>query len=376
VIVGGWVHRLAPLPGELLSSCLVRSALAHGTTPGRFLRLFWQGDPIWERDFDRAPAALRRTRRAAHGPDWLDDVAARLGVTRGAVEDATLTPWRVRLGGPSLAACSDTPLVLSAGIRHRRTRHALQFCPDCLAEGTPHFRRTWRLGFVVGCEAHGRALLDACPHCDAPVMPHRTMTGRLADCHLCGRGLDKPPHAPERAPLPASVVALQQGLSRVLRGGGPGLPGPWPGRDAFDAVRALLAASATEPVTGRLRPALGLDGRGAPRAGRLRFEQVRLDARVPHLETVAAWLADWPRAFRHGADAARLTQRAFVRRRLPPALAAEVARLDPGRAYDRSWKPILEEPVLRRLRRTDKAAYRQLRAQRCRSAWKIDPLRG
>lgn len=60
MLVGRWSRRLPPLPGELLSSCLARNAAAHGTTPYRFLALFWHGDPAWERDFDRDPASLLR----------------------------------------------------------------------------------------------------------------------------------------------------------------------------------------------------------------------------------------------------------------------------------------------------------------------------
>ena len=63
MLIEGWTRRLPPLPGELLTSCLARNAAAHGTSPYRFLALFWQGDPVWERDFDRAPDCLLRARR-------------------------------------------------------------------------------------------------------------------------------------------------------------------------------------------------------------------------------------------------------------------------------------------------------------------------
>lgn len=370
MIVGGWAHRLPPLTGELLTSCLARNAFAHGTSPYRFLALFWHGDPLWERDFDRAPERLLRLDRGAAALDWLDDVAAALDVPRQVVEGATLASYRAALGGPKLAARGDTPLVLSAGLHHRtRTRHALQACPECLADGVPHFRKTWRLGFVVACERHRRRLRDGCAHCDAPIVPHRSMTPRLTDCHACGRpvwgasGMGGAPSVPDR------VAALQQALLRVLEVDDADLPGPWRGREAFDAMRTLLAVSAPGPVYDQLHEALDIPAARPKRSSRLRFEQARLADRVPHLDLVAGWMADWPAAFRRGAEAAGLTRRTFTRNHLPPALAAEVAHLPDGRRRDNGWKPVLEEePVLKRLRRKDRSAYRELRAQRIMAA--------
>lgn len=308
--------------------------------------------------------------RGAEAPDWLDDVAAALNVPRQVVKCATLASFRVTLGGPKLAARGDTPLVLSAGIHHRtRTRHALQACPGCLADGVPHFRKTWRLGFVVACERHRRRLHDGCDHCGAPIVPHRSMTSCLTDCHACGRPACDASGTGEAPTVPDRVAALQQVLLRVLEGDQTGLPGPWRGREAFDAMRTLLAVSAPGPVYDQLHEALDIPAVRPKRSSRLRFEQARLADRVPHLDLVAAWMVDWPTVFRRGAEAAGLTRRTFARNHLPPALAAEVAQLPDGRRRDNGWKPVLEEePVLKRLRRKDKSAYRELRAQRIMAA--------
>jgi hypothetical protein len=337
VLVEGWSRRLPPLPGELLTSCLARNALAHGTTPYRFLALFWHGDPVWERDFDRDPASLLRLSRRPSAPDWLADVAAHLGVARDIVEDATLMDMRVRLGGRGLTELGDTPLMQSAGVHHRtRKRHALQFCPECLAEATAYFRKVWRLGFVVSCARHGTRLLDGCPHCDAPVVPHRTMTMRMTDCHDCGRSILGRKGAGKGDGVPESVLALQVSLCEVLSGDGRGPPGPWPGLEAFEVTRALLAVLASAPVYARLRRSLGLAMLPAHRSGRIRFEQARLTDRVPHLDRVAGWMVDWPAAFRRGAEAAGLSRRTFARNHLSPALAVEVAQLPDGRCWKRS----------------------------------------
>jgi hypothetical protein len=365
VIIGGWAFRLAPLPDELLSSCLARNARAHGLSPYRFLALFRQGDPAWDRDFDRDPAALGRAGHAAPGKDWLTDLADLMSLPRADLARATLTSERALLGGPRLPVRGDTPLILSAGIHHRtRTRHALQFCPDCLLEGVPHFRKEWRLAFVVACPAHGRALADACGVCGATVVPHRSFTGRLADCHRCGCDIGSGESASGGLVVSAGAVALQSGMSATLRGKADGVTGPWVDREVFDVVRCLIAASAPAPVQARLRATLAAGDAQAGRDGRQRLEQCRLVVRASWLELVAAWMADWPDSFHAGAEASGLTRRSFARLLVPPSLATEVARLPAGVRRDRSWEPVLEEPVLRRLRRADPVAYRLVRASR------------
>ena len=347
------------MSGELLTSCLARNARAHGLSPYRFLALFRRGDPTWERDFDRDPATLARVGCRRGEIDWLADLANLMAVPRDDLERATLAPERRALGGPTLAARGDTPLVLSAGVHHRtRTRHALHFCPACLSEGIPHFRKAWRLGFVVGCDRHGNALLDGCPHCDAPVIPHRSTTRHLTDCHRCKRSIVVSCGADDRG-VPAHAIDLQRKMTLALDGGDNWQP--WAGRSAFDAVRALLAVTAAAPVRMRLRAAFALNAMDEPEE-RMRFEQARLAVRGLWLETVGAWMADWPRSFWDGANAAGVTRRTFARARMPPALADEVARLPDGTARDRTWEPVLEGPALKRLRRRDSAAYRTARA--------------
>jgi hypothetical protein len=129
-------------------------------------------------------------------------------------------------------------------------------------------------------------------------------------------------------------------------------------------LRCMIAASAATDVNARLACALALPGLPASGIGRRRFEQCRLAVRRPWLDLVAAWMADWPDAFRAGADAAGLTRRSFGRLDISRSLREEVDRLPEGFARDRTWVPVLDEPVLRRLRRTDHDAYRTTRASR------------
>lgn len=365
MILGQWAFRLPPLEGELLSSCLARNAYAHGAAPQRFLELFWAREAVWNRDFDRDPAALGRPGKTA--TDWVAEIAGQLGIPAEAVRRATLQEWRKALGGPRLPTRGDTPLLLSAGVHHRTRRlHGLQYCPDCLCEPPAHYRRAWRLGFAVICERHGCALGDACQNCGVPVVPHRTLA-RVTDCHVCGTSLTR---ACGGGRVPDGVARLQHGLTALLDRVGQAQVGPWTDRRAFSGVRALLAVSAARPVQQALRDTLGL--KATPSilsAQRLRFEQSRIAVRIPRLETVAAWMENWPTCFRGGAGAARLTQGSFARVQLDEVLAAEVARLPGGIKRQRpAYVPILENPVLRRLRLGDPSAYRAARAERILSA--------
>ena len=359
-----WTYRQPPLPGELLSSCLARNALAHGLPPTRFLSLAWPGEQPWCVDVDRDLPRLR-PRGAAHaGGSWPDMLAGALGLPHAVVLDATLDGYRRVLAGRAPNARGRTPLVLSAGLAAQKRRlHALQFCPTCLSEGIPHFRRGWRLAFAVGCPRHGRPLEDACPWCGAAVAPHRTATVRITDCHACLSPLLGWPGAAGRQ-VPSPVAALQAALTDLLSGPGPAAVGPWTDRAAFDGVRCLVGFAATRAVYSDLRKGLGLPSADLPSGVRLYLEDLRIDARIVVLETVATWISDWPAGFHAGADAAGLTQRSFSRLRTPPELATEVARLRAGNRRDNMWKPVLEEPVLRRLRRRDPAQYRMARAER------------
>ena len=371
---GIWTRRLPPLPGELLSSCLARNAFAHWLPPYRFLNMVWERDPVWDRDFDRDPEELLRVDRRTGANTWMDDIASGLGIAQEAVRDATLAGWREALGTDASKGATDSRLILSAGVHHRtRTRHALQFCPDCLADGIPHFRKAWRLGFSTWCAVHERTLRDACPRCGEAVVPHRSMTSRIIDCHHCGKAITERGREGTGTQVPVLARRLQERLLDVLAQAGDGMgdqTSPRSGRDGLPLmVRALIAVSSPPSVHDALRQILGLAPAMADGFDRRRFEHARLAVRIPWLETVAAWMDDWPCNFLIGTEAIGASGRTFARCRMPPALAEQVARLPARRKPPRRpWEPLLDEPVINRLRRQDRTAYHALRARRIMNA--------
>lgn len=342
-----WPYHVPLRDDELLSSFLIRNAYAHGTTPYCFLSYYWPTKHFWNRDTDRT---ANRT--------WLDELGVLAAVPAERLEASTLLPFRRLLG--SALHNGDTPLLLSVSVFHRtRRRHGLQFCPACLAEGRHWFRRVWRLGFVFVCLEHGVALQDACPTCGSPVVPHRSLWLDLSRCHQCGAFLASGDHAK----LPAAcVLEWQTRLLDVLYGSSMGA-GPFDQRETFTSVRSLLSILTARRVHSALREAFHLPSAALP-ADRLQFEHARAAERALMMETLAAWLADWPSTFRIGVGAARLTQRAFRRLRQPVTLQAEVQRLPPGHERDARYVPKVFDDELLRLARTDRKAYRNLRAQR------------
>jgi hypothetical protein len=252
--------------------------------------------------------------------------------------------------GPSPGGQSPGPLL-----------HGLQYCPECLATGTPYFRKTWRLGFVVSCEKHGVSLRDACPHCGFPIVPHRLVGQNFEACENCRKALSAQPEA--GATIPEPVVKLQRTLLKVLRGERKHLVGAWSTPEAFIALRTLLTVMHPRPVHLALRNFSGLDAFECLRMEPKRFEHARHADRLILLETLTNWISDWPASFRRGALAVGLTQRSFHRTAQPDQLTVEVSRLPCGKPRMHVYQPILQEKSLKRLRRHNPDAYRRTRAK-------------
>lgn len=342
-----WPYCVPLREDELLSSFLIRNAHVHGTTPYRFLSYFWPARHIWNRDTDRTADSI-----------WLNELELLAGVPAGSLEASTLLPFRRVLG--SMLHNGDTPLLLSISVFHRtRRRHGLQFCPACLAEGRHWFRRIWRLGFVVVCPEHRIALLDACPACGSPVVPHRSLRLDLTRCHQCDAFLG----SQTRANLPAAgALEWQTHLLGALSGSSQHV-GPFSAAEAFATVRSLLSILTARSIHSALRDTFHLPPATLP-VSRLQFEHARTTERALMMETLAAWLASWPETFRIGANTVSLTQRTLQRLRQPPTLRMEVKRLPVGNGRDRHYVPKVFDRKLLRLARIDRKAYRALRAER------------
>lgn len=182
--VGGlWPLHLKPKNDELLSSWLIRLALAYGLKPHTFCSIAWPGKQIWNRDIDNS-ADL----------ELLSVLSAKTGTDHQRVRETTLAAYEDVLYEKH-NTLGPTSWILPIGIYHRIHRQfGLQYCPLCLAEDKePYYRRKWRLAFVVCCEKHHTLLYDRCMRCGAPINFHRTQAGGqhgpiadlLTHCHIC-----------------------------------------------------------------------------------------------------------------------------------------------------------------------------------------------
>lgn len=169
---------------ELLSSWLMRLAMANGQKLHTFCSVTWTGKAIWNRDIDKsADAEITRT------------LSYKTGVSVERARETTLATYegilfeRHNTLGPA-------SWIMPVGIYHRTRRcFGLQYCSQCLGEDKiPYYRRRWRLAFMTVCERHHSLLHDRCEQCGVAVNFHRNELGNyrklaaesLTLCYACG----------------------------------------------------------------------------------------------------------------------------------------------------------------------------------------------
>ena len=255
------------------------------------------------------------------------------------------------------------PFVLSAGVYHRkRTLHGLMYCPRCLRQTDSYFRRIWRLAFLVQCPDCNQGLLDACPQCDAPIVPHRT-ANRVYLCHACSADLRraKRPTSTEASPRVSRMQDLLSNAAQKKKV-------QWLGQqlsssEAFRTTKILLQATAARYLQA-YRGALGLSLESSQEISSRQFEHQRVVERIVRLETIDRLTEDWPRTFLRCVMELGLTQRRFSEFQLPKSLAEQVRRLPPGtRLGPRPQQPVLGTQITG-LKKRSLSKYRQARARR------------
>ena len=192
-----WPLRPAPFADELLTSWIARLAHGHGLRPASFLAIV---EPAGG-DF----AAL----------DWTADgellalLAARTDVPRATVESLVLR-FHPEPGLHDL-------------LHHNWQRPALQYCAACLAQGTPYYRRSWRLACVRVCPQHHAAMRDECPDCGSVVRLQGLPPAAdgLVRCQNCGQLLARGRGAPLlRSAGLGKLIDVQRRMARILVGTG------------------------------------------------------------------------------------------------------------------------------------------------------------
>lgn len=208
------VH-LKPQPDELLSSWLMRLAMAHGQKLHTFCSHVLPNKAIWNRDIDKsADAGIMQVLSDRTGTPL-----ARVRETGLAAYEGVLYEQHNHFGPASW--------IMPVGVYHRtRQQFGLQYCPHCLTEDQePYYRRRWRLAFMVVCERHGATLRDRCPCCLSPVNFHRNELGdfrkavavSLTHCHCCNFDLRQASACDgEAAPVATAEINFVSTLLRAM----------------------------------------------------------------------------------------------------------------------------------------------------------------
>ncbi|NHC06881.1 TniQ family protein [Azonexus fungiphilus] len=164
----------APLPGEAVSSWLIRYAIRKNRSPGKVLDwigVSWQ-KPVYWLDFDR------------RGLPW--DYLGTLTSASATTLEKMVPKNGDLLLGPALLCLHTDPM--------RMLPH-LRYCSRCLgSDAIPYYRTSWRLASNWICPKHSCIMRDYCPACQKPLFWNYTPRNRtrildLRMCYHCGGDL-------------------------------------------------------------------------------------------------------------------------------------------------------------------------------------------
>jgi hypothetical protein len=270
----------------------------NGMTIGAFARTVLRAG-IWNVDID----AFASSGMAAI-------LKARAGVPAERVREMTLSSYESvvfeRYNRTGLTAW-----IMPLGTSFRtRPRFGLQFCPDCLAEGTPYFRKEWRLAWCVVCTKHNRALLDRCV-CGAPVRLYQNTLSELLPigsnaglelCYRCGFDLRRSYGVVHDLATMCAALDIQQRCLRAIRDGGIRV-----GRHSvpsilfFAGLRHLLHVLLSGGLSSVLRTiaARSVVGRSVAAFSGCEgnVERTTVEKRTLLMAIAARWICEWPAAF-------------------------------------------------------------------------------
>ena len=153
---------LKPLKNEILTSWLIRNAIANGIDPIGFTNSIWFDYRAWTRDIAR------------HLPkDKIHILAKEVSLSFNELFDLTLesvlAPLSTKTG---LNPKKSWEWVIPVGIRNRSRTNGLYFCPECLQEKPIFLRNHWRLSWNFACHKHRCVLQLNCPQCHTVFSAH------------------------------------------------------------------------------------------------------------------------------------------------------------------------------------------------------------
>lgn len=316
-----WLMHPRPLPDEVLTSWLVRTATANEMEVRDFWAAVTGGETLYPR-IDSHPSQSILEFLARKARLEVQEVR-RLALSRlievltgRDAESVKMPPWLVHF--PTA----------------RKQIGGQPYCPWCLREDRiPYFRKRWRLAFLTMCDHHQCNLMDYCVHCGHGVELVGYVPGRrksvepipLTKCRRCGQDLTEAadmaatPDDRESPMLIRIGLRLQEEMLRAVRMGVAELPGtgPVPAHQFLETTRKMIVAVNGSKTKDRLEKAIGATipiGEGMvrpPDEGRhsLQFEHLPVRERR-RIMGMAGWLMeDWPARLIYTCQSAKIPLR-------------------------------------------------------------------
>jgi hypothetical protein len=196
--------RPKPKSDEILSSWLIRCAIANGTDPEGWGGGIWNEYRIWTRDFDRYLPKSKAAPLCKISEMSYDEISA-----------MTLEPLIRRIAkSNSLNPNTAWPWVIPTGIRNRSKINGLHFCPECLKEPNVYLKKQWRLSWNTVCPIHKTVLHLRCSNCHTVFSPHLIdyLDTDIGKCQNCGYNL----RLMISSEADSEVISFQEILNLVL----------------------------------------------------------------------------------------------------------------------------------------------------------------
>lgn len=188
-----------PLPDEILSSWLARTAYAHLTHPKTFMNMhFSTGKFNWRPNFD-----------ASVSDDVLHLIERKSALAFESIYQMSLKSYE------SYLQESIIPDGLNTFIVPQR------FCPICLREDQfPYYRKSWKILFSTVCFKHHCYLYDRCPSCNSLLKITSMYRNALpfVFCHKCGFDLQKSRKLTVPNRLDSAYIRMRR-IDSILRRG-------------------------------------------------------------------------------------------------------------------------------------------------------------
>jgi hypothetical protein len=171
--MGNWQFNLPPLSDELLSSWLIRNAIANGSDPAYFSIAVWGKWRAWTVDFDRQTPVNK-----------LQMLSRSSGIDEHILQSLTLLPTIEKILPNKPNTNTSWQWVVPTGGRNRTKINGLHYCPICLSHKTHYFNKSGRLAWNTTCPIHLCQLVSHCPQCHTTISPH-LVTYDNSNLHLC-----------------------------------------------------------------------------------------------------------------------------------------------------------------------------------------------